>query len=169
MCNKQKGESKMRKTYVMVALVVMVCAGSYAGQVWNFDTDGDFQGWFDHNNRMTDKQVLGGTLKFSTTDQKDPQWRLKVDSLDASVDLIFEVVVRRTSGDARAKPAFYVYNGVKDLQLQPGRIVTLKDDEEFQTVQFKYKGGSLPSITVIRFDPVTNEVGSWEINSISVP
>jgi hypothetical protein len=135
---------------------------------WEFNTAGDFEGWFDHENRMIEKQVSGGALQFSVRNQMDPQWRLNLGSLDARYDWIFEVVVRRVSGSSKAQPAFFVLNGNTDVQLEPSRNVALAGNNEWQSVKFRYKGGSLSSITAIRFDPATGQNGSWEIDSISV-
>jgi len=136
----------------------------YTNLVSNFNIDGDYEGWFDHNNRMTNKSVSGGTLKYTISGQSDPQWRKTtgLSLFDARKDAVFEVVLRRTSGAARALTEFFV-NSLKIGSIQ------MADNNNWQTLSFPYLSGAVSDpVTLLRFDPSSGQNGSWEIDSISV-
>ncbi len=134
----------------------------YTNVIWNFNSNGNYEGWTDFNNRMTDS-VSAGALNYTISAQSDPQWRQTngLSFLDASRDIAFEVVVKRTSGTAKASTEFYV-DTVKIGSIQ------MADNNDWQTLSFQYSGGSVSgAIALLRFDPAGGQNGSWQVDSIS--
>jgi hypothetical protein len=134
----------------------------YTNVVWNFNSDGNSEGWTDFNDRMDDS-VSDGALNYTINAQADPQWRQStgLSLLDTSQNITFEVVVKRTAGTARALSEFYV-GAAKIGSIQ------MADNNDWQTLSFQYTGGtSSGSVASLRFDPSGGQNGSWQIDSIS--
>jgi hypothetical protein len=147
---------------VVVMLVVMTSVYGYSDLIWNFNTNGNYEGWFDQSSRMTDS-VTNGTLNYTISSQTDPQWRQEtgVSGLDASRDITFSVVVRRTSGTANAQTQFYLNTTLLGS-------ATMANNTNWQTLNFAYTGGTIAGpVTLLRFDPAAGQNGSWAIDSIS--
>jgi hypothetical protein len=154
----------MKKLIFTFYLFYASCTGFVSAEsiAWNFNTDGNYEGWFDQNNRMT-YSVSGGTLNYTISAQADPQWKQTtgLSSLDASKDITFEVVVKRTSGTANAQTQFYINTTLLGS-------ITMANNNDWQTLSFTYTGGTiLGQITQLRFDPASGQNGSWQIDSVS--
>jgi len=71
-------------------------------QRWDFNTDGDFQGWVCYKH-ITDETVSGGVLSFEVTD-RDPQLRSPGNlAIDASTCHWLHVRMRNGTGSVRAQ------------------------------------------------------------------
>ena len=145
----------------MVAVLVSFATAQGSLITWDFNSDGNYEGWTDFSSRMTDS-VSGGTLNYTISAQADPQWKQTtgLSSLDASKDITFEVVVKRNSGTANAQTQFYINTTLVGS-------ITMANNNDWQTLNFGYTGGAISGpVTLLRFDPAGGQNGSWSIDSI---
>lgn len=158
----------MKKEVFAFILLYISCMGCVSAEsiTWNFNSDGNYEGWFDQGNRMSEN-VAGGVLNYTIAGEEDPQWRqiTGISPLDPGKDITFKVVLKRTAGSENARTVFFVYNGTAACQI--GGLVLMADHNDWQTLTFQYAGGTVPAISQIRFDPASGRCGSWSIDSIS--
>lgn len=134
---------------------------------WDFDSDGNYEGWTDVADRMFDS-VSGGVLACSYK-VADPQWvRTEgLSTIDLSRDFTMEVKMRRTVGTSAAS-LMLVVNGTVSA------AVTMAENDNWQVLQLNYAGGKVsdPSVSQLRFDPfqgiAADADGAWEIDYIKL-
>ena len=133
---------------------------------WDFNTNGNYEGWYDFSDRIGTDSVTNGVLAYSISGVSNPQWRLDVADLpfvfDVNQDYTFEITIRQTTATARAVTKLWI-NAV-----QVGSTTTLAAGDGWQTLTFDYTSGSVAMFSHLRFDPAGGQNGSWEIDSIKV-
>ena len=159
----------MKKIVLFWIFAVFCTADIFAQRInWNFNTDSNYEGWYDFDSRISSNgthNVTNGVLSYTIQALLNPQWRIDaVDfprTLDAAKDYIFEVQIRRTSGTAAARTKLFIN------AIELGTI-NLENNNEWQTLTFNYTGGTAAVFSFLRFDPTGGQNGSWEIDSIKV-
>lgn len=161
----------MKKRVVLWAVLFLACGG-FADLTWNFNTDGDYEGWVDSANRLTDS-VSGGVLAFAYNNIADPQLRQTtgLGSVDLSKDFTVEVRIRRTSGSSLAYMWAYVDPSTASDHVFAA--ANLADNNDWQIISLNYAGGrDSGSMEALRIDPIqgtSSDIGStWEIDYINL-
>lgn len=139
-----------------------VPADFFLNRAWNWDTDGDMEGWTPSDHLLLDAGAPVGGLISGVSGDVDPQWTSPASlGIPATEEMIIEFRIRKDAIDATRMDLFWAdvnggFAGTRSASLEANELPI---DGEFHVVRIHFTNAIQGFLSQFRFDPISNAEG----------
>lgn len=135
---------------------------------WEFETDGDFEGWLDEN-QVEDFAVTGGILSMQSNGI-DPYMSSSATEFPANDNGHISITMKVSPGESTIGQVFFITDLDKEFDEAKSLVFDVISDGKFHTYDLDMSsvGGWRGLVQQLRFDPVVGEGRMIEIDQIAV-